>query len=56
MFNKSIIFVTGTELGDQLTPYELVCDSNKGQCACLPSREGRRCDMCSEGLYYYEHS
>uniref|UniRef100_H2YEQ8 Usherin n=1 Tax=Ciona savignyi TaxID=51511 RepID=H2YEQ8_CIOSA len=41
----------GTSLGDQLSPNELVCDSNSGQCACLPSREGRSCNQCSPGFY-----
>uniref|UniRef100_H2YEQ9 Uncharacterized protein n=1 Tax=Ciona savignyi TaxID=51511 RepID=H2YEQ9_CIOSA len=40
----------GTTNGSLLSPNELVCDSNSGQCACLPSREGRSCNQCSPGL------
>lgn len=27
------------------------CETGSGQCSCLPSRSGRRCDQCKSGYY-----
>lgn len=43
--------IPGTHLGNQVDPQDLVCHATTGQCACLPSREGRTCDMCSPGSF-----
>nr|XP_006813188.1 PREDICTED: usherin [Saccoglossus kowalevskii] len=42
---------SGTLFGDQVSPTDLVCDQNSGQCACLTGREGRQCNSCSSGYY-----
>ncbi|KAJ1157569.1 hypothetical protein NDU88_010275 [Pleurodeles waltl] len=30
---------------------DTACDEVTGQCRCLPSRHGRRCDQCKQGFY-----
>ncbi|XP_069464673.1 usherin [Ambystoma mexicanum] len=33
------------------TDADTTCDQVTGQCGCLPSRQGRRCDQCKPGFY-----
>ncbi|XP_074661048.1 usherin-like [Tubulanus polymorphus] len=42
---------SGTFQGDQVAPYQLACDQNNGQCACLSNRINRRCDSCAVNHY-----
>jgi usherin len=41
--------VTGTQLGNILPSANLTCNQNTGQCNCLSSRSGLRCDSCVTG-------
>lgn len=44
---------SGTENGDTITPHDLSCDQNTGQCTCLSNRFGRACDDCVQGRIIY---
>jgi hypothetical protein len=44
---------SGTENGDIITPHDLSCDQNTGQCTCLSNRFGRACDDCLQGRIIY---
>uniref|UniRef100_F6UX68 Usherin n=1 Tax=Ornithorhynchus anatinus TaxID=9258 RepID=F6UX68_ORNAN len=34
----------------------MVCDQMSGQCPCLPTRQGRRCNQCKSGFYISSHT